>query len=92
MGCCPFLSIFVGQLVHLIEAEHRAVLAHILGADIAPAALADAALHPQLQSGIDLLHGKAHFLQTLQTELNHNGRAAQNGGTVGIEGSPVIAR
>ena len=40
-----FSLIFVGQLVHFVQTEHRAVLTYILVADIATAALTQSALH-----------------------------------------------
>ena len=58
----PFL-ILVRQLVDLVAAEHRAVLADVLGTDVAAAAFADAALHAQLQRGVDLFFREAHFNQ-----------------------------
>ena len=39
--------VFIRKLVDLIVPEYRAVLAHILGTDIAASAFAYAALHPK---------------------------------------------
>ena len=55
--------ILVWHLVKLVTGKHRAILADILFADVAATTLAHAALHAQLQRGINLLLGKAHFYQ-----------------------------
>ena len=84
-GSCGDALILVRKLVDLIAAENRTVLADVLGSDVASSAFADAAFHAKLHGGVDLGLFKAQLLQASQSELDHNGRTAQNGDLVGGE-------
>lgn len=50
-----WLSVLRRELVHLGKGEDRAVHAHEVLAHVAAPALADAALHPVLQGGEDVV-------------------------------------
>jgi len=63
----------------LFGGKDRTVLADVDIAHVAAAALAQAALHPVLQRGVDLIVGEAELLQHRQGELDHDRRAADKG-------------
>ena len=67
------------ELLHLGGGEDGPVLADVHGPDIAAAALAEPALHAVLERGEDGVVGEAQLLQHRQRELDHHGRAADDG-------------
>ena len=76
MRCCPGLHLG-RQLLKLFPGKYRAVDADVVAADIAAAADADAALHPLLQCGHDVLRRKVQALKRLHRELDHDGRPTE---------------
>ena len=80
------------HLVQLLERKHRAVPADVLAADVAPAALAHAALHPVLQRGVDVGRRKAQLREDRQRELDHDRRAADQGHAPSALTGPVSSR
>lgn len=53
-------SLLIGQLIQFRHRENWSIKADILAADIAPSALADAALHPHFKCGDDILLMETH--------------------------------
>ncbi len=69
-------------MADLVEVEDGAVHAHVFGADVAPSADADAALHALFEGCEDLAVFEFELLQPEQHELDHDGRAAHDGDAV----------
>jgi hypothetical protein len=72
-------SVLRRQLRELRHGKDGAVLADVDRADVAAAALADAALHPILQRGVDLVRREAQLREHGHGELDHDRRAADDG-------------
>ena len=75
-------SHFWGKTFQAGIRKHRAILAHIKGTHVAPAALADAAFHAVLQGGVNLVIGKTQLEKVLDHEFYHDRRAAGYGNGV----------
>src|SRR6266571_989386 len=78
-----FLAVAISKLhrhrLDLLGGKDRAILADVDVADVAAAALAQAALHPVLQRRVDLFVRKAELFQHRQGELDHDRRPADQG-------------
>ena len=77
-------------MVELFQSVHRAVLADVAAAGVAPPALAQPALHAVLQGGVDALRGEAQPGQHRQGQLDHDGRAADQGHAVRGAGRQLL--
>jgi len=73
----PALLLLVArQLLQLLQREDRPVLTDVLVAQVAAAAQADPALHPRFQGRDDVFLGELQFRESLENELDHDGRSA----------------
>jgi hypothetical protein len=70
--------VLVRQLCNLRTSKHRPVFAHVLVADVAPAAFSNTAFHPVLKRRDDVVHRELEFVERWQGKLYHYGRSADD--------------